>query len=726
MKWNPSCALDTPRVNDILPATMKLTLIAAFRLLVLAVLCASAWPAQAQDRLKSMPGYAHYERVTRQMTNVYQSGALSVTWKDEGRALEYTRDGARHRHDLGSGKTSLLPKGSTNSGAPPVDAPRRSRGGTGSTGERIERGRQYSFSISPDGQWRAFHRDRNLWLGSTNGGGTNAITTEGDEKSRVKFGTATWVYGEELYQNTAMWWSSNSQKIAFYKFDESRVRDFPLALNQSRIHSTLDLEPYVKAGDTNPVVDLFIYDLKSKKTVRVDVRDGKPFEDSVVGHYVYDVFWAHDNSVLLFHRANRRQNITELVAADPESGKCRVVVREEWPASWVENSPQRRFLKDGQRFIWTSERTGWKNFYLYHLDGRLLATLTSHLFEVANIVKVDEERGLLYYMARSGENHMKLQLHCVDLDGRNDVRLTDPAFHHTVNLAPDGKHFIDVTQTHDTPPATRLVNAQGKVVAELTKSDLTRFNKLGLKRVELLKFKAADGETDLYGMLHFPSHFQPNIRHPLLVSVYAGPATDGARETFILPDKLTEYGFLVATLDSRSASGRGKKFLDSIYMKLGTVEIDDQAAGVRALGRRRYVDRKRVGIYGTSYGGTASALCLLRYPDVFKAAASSSSVGDFRHYDSIYTERYMWLPQENKAGYDAVALGKHAANLRGRLMLFYGTADNNVHPNNSLGFIKALQRAGKSFELQVGPDEGHASLNRERMMEFFIENLVLK
>jgi len=705
---------------------MKLTFVAVFRLVALAVLSATLRPVQAQDRLKSMPGYARHERVTRQMTNLYQSGALSVTWKDEGRALEYSRDGERHRYDLGSGKTSLLPKGSTNSSAPSVDASRRSRGGTGSTGERIERGRQYSFSLSPDGQWRAFYRDRNLWLGSTNGNGTNAITAEGNEKTRVNFGTATWVYGEELYQNTAMWWSSNSQKIAFYKFDESRVRDFPLALNQSRIHSTLDLEPYVKAGDTNPVVDLFIYDLKSKKTVRVDVRDGKPFDDSVVGHYVYDVFWSQDNSVLLFHRANRRQNITELVAADPESGKCRVVVREEWPASWAENSPPRRFLNDGQRFIWTSERNGWKNFYLYHLDGRLLATLTQHPFEVANIVKVDEERSLLYYMARSGDNHMKLQLHRVGLDGRNDVCLTDPAFHHTVNLAPDGKHFIDVVQTHDTPPATRLVDAEGKVVTELAKSDLTRFNKLGLKRVELLKFKAADGETDLYGMLHFPSDFKPNLKHPLLVSVYGGPATDGARETFTVPDKLTEYGFLVATLDSRSASGRGKKFLDSIYMKLGTVEIDDQAAGVRALGQRRYVDRKRVGIFGTSYGGTASALCLLRYPDVFKAAASSSSVGDFRHYDSIYTERYMWLPQENKAGYDAVALARHAANLRGRLMLFYGTADNNVHPNNSLEFIKALQRAGKSFELQVGPDEGHTSLNRERMMEFFIENLVLK
>lgn len=705
---------------------MKRLVIVPACLATLVLFASLPFSIHSQDRLKSMPGVARHERVTRQMTNLYQSGALTVTWKDGGRAFEYSRNGARHRYDIASGLTSVWPKRMTNSPASTNEPTRRSRGGTGGTGERIERGRQYTYSVSPDGQWRAFYRDRNLWLGSTNGQGTNAITTEGNEKARLKFGTASWVYGEELYQNTAMWWSSNSQKIAFYQFDEQHVRDFPLTLNMSKVHSTLDLEPYVKAGDTNPIVGLLIYDLKSKKTVRVDVRDGKPFDDAVVGHYVYDVFWAQDGSALLFHRANRRQNITELVAADPETGGCRVVVREEWPASWVENSPPRRFLKDGRRFIWASERTGWKNYYLHHLDGRLLATLTQHPFEVASIVQVDEERGFLYYMARSGDNPMKLQLHRVGLDGRGDARLTDPAFHHTVDVAPDGKHFIDVIQTHDSPPATRLMSADGKVIRELATSDMTRFDQLGLKRVELLKFKAADGVTDLHGMLHFPSNFNPNRKYPLLVSVYAGPATVGARETFSTPDRLTEYGFLIASFDSRSASGRGKKFLDSIYMKLGTVEIDDQAAGVRALGERRYVDRKRVGIFGTSYGGTASALCLLRHPGVFHAAASSSSVGDFRHYDSIYTERYMWLPQENKAGYDAAALTRHATNLHGRLMIFYGTADNNVHPNNSLEFIKALQRAGKSFEVQVGPDEGHATVNRERMMEFFIENLVLK
>jgi dipeptidyl-peptidase-4 len=179
-------------------------------------------------------------------------------------------------------------------------------------------------------------------------------------------------------------------------------------------------------------------------------------------------------------------------------------------------------------------------------------------------------------------------------------------------------------------------------------------------------------------------------------------------------------------MDSRSAAGRGKRFLDAIYQKLGTVEVDDQAAGVRALAQRPYVDGGRVGIFGTSYGGYVSAMAIVRHPDVFAAACASSPVTDWRHYDTIYTERYMGTPQDNTAGYDAGSVMKYADRLRGRLMLYYGTADNNVHPNNAMQLIAALQAAGKSFEVQVGPDRGHSGINQDRMMEFFIENLVLR
>ena len=675
----------------------------------------------AQNRLETMPGYERFQRVSRETGSALKSGALSVTWIQEGKALEYQKGGKRFRYDIASRTEAELPP-STN-----APAPRRDRGHPNPAREpRPERGRQFTLATSPDGKFTARYHDQNVWLRSTNSTNEIAITTDGSEKRRIKYGTASWVYGEELFQTTAMWWSTNSRYLAFYRFDESQVPRFYLQLDQTKLISREDVEAYAKAGGTNPVVDLFIYDAETKKTGRVDVRDGKPMGDSVVGHYVYGVSWLPDGR-LLFHRTNRRQNIMELCAADADTGLCRVVVREEWLPSWTENAPPMRFLRDGQRFIWTSDRNGWRNFYLYDLRGKLLATLTRHSdFEVADVVRVDEGAGLLYYTARDGDNPMKLQLHRVGLDGRNDVRLTDPEFNHTINFAPDGRHFVDVAQTHNSPPITRLMNADGTQVDVLATSDLTKFKSLGLKRVELLQFKAADGQTDLYGMLHFPSDFRPDVKHPLLVSVYAGPATVGARETFTMPNPLTEYGFLVATLDSRSASGRGKRFLDSIYLKLGQTEIDDQAAGVKALFQRRYVDRKRVGIFGTSYGGTASALCLLRYPAVFRAACASSAVTDFRNYDTIYAERYMWLPQENKAGYDAGSLMTYAKDLKGRLMIYYGTADNNVHPNNAMQLIQALQRAGKSFEVQVGPDQGHSSINRDRMMEFFIENLVLK
>jgi dipeptidyl-peptidase-4 len=681
--------------------------------------------ALAQQRIKSMPGYERYQRMSREMTNAVKVGSLSVTWTNDAQAFDYRKDGERYRYDIAARASTRIPAASTNS-EPSRPRGERRRGEDRRRSERPERGRQYTSATSPDGRHKAFYRDRNLWLSDTNGTNAIAVTTDGGEKTRVKYGTANWVYGEELYQDTAIWWSSNSQKVAFYRFDESQLKDYHLAFDQTKIQDKPDIEPYMKAGSTNPLVDILIYDLGTRKTVRLDVRDGKPFDNSVVGHYVYGVSWTADSRELLFHRANRRQNTMEFCAADPESGKCRVIVREEWPASWTENHPAIQLLKDGRRFIWTSERTGWRNLYLYELSGKLLATLTHHAFEVADVVQVDESNSRVFYMARSGDNPLKLQLHRVGLNGRDDRRLTNPAFHHAVNFAPDGRHFIDVAQTHDTPPFTRLLDADGNTLDEVASSDMSKFKRLGLKPVELLKFKAADGQAELFGMLHFPSDFKPHKKYPLLVSVYAGPGTVAARETFTMPSALTEYGFLVASFDSRSASGRGKQFMDAIYLKLGQTEVDDQAAGVKSLWARRYVDKNRVGMFGTSYGGTVSATCLLRYPEVFHAACANSPVTDYRNYDTIYTERYMWLPQENKAGYDAASVMTYASHLTGRLMLFYGTADNNVHPANTLQLIQALQKAGKSFEVQVGPDLGHTAVNRDRMMEFFIESLVLK
>lgn len=671
-------------------------------------------PLYSQDRLKTYPNYDRYERLSKEIREAVKSGALRVTWKDNGEALEFAREGKQWRFDLRTKKLTEIGKAPEQ---PPMPFGRRAG--------LPERGRQFTQAESPDKKFRAVYRDRNLYLEDLTTKAEVAITTDGSEKTRVKYGTASWVYGEELDQITAMWWSPDSRKLAFYRFDEKNVPDYFLQLDQTKLYSKVDIEPYPKAGEPNPVVDLLVYDLATRKITTIDVRSGQPFSDEVVGHYVYGINWTKNGREILFFRANRRQNITELVAAHPETGQTRVVVREEWPASWTENSPQITWLKDGQQFILVSERTGFRNLYLYDLSGKLLATLTRHPFDVVGVSAVDEKAGLVYYTARSGDNHMKVQLHRVTLTGKNDRRLTDPSFNHNIDISPNFKYFIDVSQTHQVAPFTRLYSTSGVLIRELARSDLSKFEALGLKKAELFTFKAADGQTELHGLLQFPSNFDPGKKYPLLVSVYAGPATSGARETFITPNPITEFGFLVASLDSRSAAGRGKKFLDAIYQKLGVVEIDDQAAGVKALSQRPYVDGSRVGIFGTSYGGYASIMALLRHPDVFAAACASSPVTAWEHYDSIYTERYMWIPQENKEGYRNGSALTYVNNLKGRLMIYYGTADNNVHPNNTMQLIQALQKANKSFEVQVGPDMGHTAVRLDRMMEFFIENLVL-
>ncbi|RPD97939.1 S9 family peptidase [Aureibaculum marinum] len=666
----------------------------------------------AQDKLKSMPGYERYSKIAPQIRGSVKSGAIDAEWHPNGNSFEYNKDGKRFLYDI-----SIHEKNEIGDAVYPDWRARWAN--------RPQRGRQYASADSPDGKLTAFTKDRNMYLSDIDGNNTIAITTEGNEENQIKYGIATWVYGEELSQNTAMWWSPDSKKIAFYRFDEKEAKKYYVLYNQTKIQDSVEIEAYPKVGAKNLPVDLMMYDLETKKMITLDTRDGKPFVDGELGTYLYDISWTPDGKELLYHSTNRKQNIMELRAADPVTGKSRTVVREEWLLSFTENSPEMHILKDGKRFIWASERNGFNNYYLYDFNGKLINTLTNHNFEVSGIVDVDEKRGVLYYMARSGENHMKMQLHKVKLNGKGDVRLTDPKYHHNVSISPNFKYIIDVSQTHNIPPFTNILNIKGKLIKKLYKSDMTNFEKLGLKKVEVFTFTSADGKTELHGMLHFPSNFDPNKKYPLLLSNYGGPATNAFRETFRTPDELTEFGFLVANIDGRNVKGRGKKLLDQLYGNLTIVEQDDFAEGIKSLYDRPYFDKTRVGVFGTSYGGTTAAASLLRFPDVYHAAVANSAVTDWRNYDNIYTERYMNTLEDNKAGYDAASLMTYAPNLKGELMIFFGTNDNNVHPANSLQLIKALQKAGKSFEVQVGPDQGHTAVNRARMMEFFIEHLVM-
>jgi dipeptidyl-peptidase-4 len=695
--------------------------------------------AFAQDRLPTMPGYAQFARMAPVIGQVNQQIATSrvggIAWVPGG--VEYTvggQSGKRYRYTFATKTKTEIPFAQAR---PQPNALKDD------CGNEIDRGRQAEAVLSPDKSRLAVSRDRNLYITSASDcrlASGSPITTDGSVKNRIKYGTASWVYGEELEQTTAFWWSPDGKKLAYYRFDESKIPDYYLQVGQTGIYDTLDIEAYPKTGYPNPVVELYVYDVATRKSTRIDVRDGKPFTNDVVGHYVYNVAWTPDGREITFNRKNRRQNILELTFCDPSSGKCRAVVREEWLTGWLENhtlEDDMIWLSDGQRFLWTSHRNGYENYYLYDRSGRMINAVTSNMADLAKsdegllqlgegAFNVDEKSNTLWYTARDGGNYMKVQLHRVGLDGKNDRRLTDTAFLHFVNISPDGKYFVDIAQTHDMPPITRLVDRDGAIVAELARADANAIEKAGLRKVELFTFLAADGKTTLHGTIAYPSNFDPAKKYPALLSVYGGPNFPAVSEAFTLPSSIAEFGFITLTLDTRASKGQGHRLLDDLYLKLGITEIDDMAAGVRSLASRPYFDASRVGIYGTSYGGYASLMALLRYPSVFAAASSSSPVTDWRNYDTIYTERYMWIPQENGKGYDAGSTVTYAPQLKGDLLLYYGSGDNNVHPNNTMQMVRALQVARKHFELQVGPDEGHTPVNQQRMLEFFIESLRMR
>lgn len=689
-------------------------------------ICLSA-STLAQDRLPQHPRYERWQKLRGEIGSAVRSGEVRGSWTRDSKVFVFTLDGKRVGFDVKSKQVTDF------SGELPALQTRQSEN-RNLRRRRPERGRQYTEVFTVDGKTRAFYRDGNVWLSDADGKNEYQVTTDGDVAKRIKCGTGSWVYGEELDQLDAMGWSPDGRKLWYYRFDESSVKDYFLTLDVTKLQTRLDIEPYPKAGTPNPVVELFVYDVLSRTTVKVDVREGRPFDDGI-GHYVYGIRFSIDGSELWYHRTNRRQNVLQFCAANPASGASRVIVEEINPNGWVDNTPTRlyldeqpdidKFAKFKGQMLWRTEKNGFYNFDLVDLATGKRKEVTKHPFEVANILAVDLARERIFYRARSASNPYHLQFHVCNLNGTGDQRLTDPNYTHTIMLSPDNLYFVDILQNTRTPPKTTVRKVAGGEVATLAMSDMNKFKQLKLQPVEQFTFKAADGQTTCYGYLSKPSDFDPMRKYPVILDVYGGPESGTDEARFRLPDPDTELGVLKVWADGRITGGRGRAFKDAGYLKLGQTEIDDQAAAILELSKRPYVDEKRVAINGTSYGGYASTMAILRYPDIFQAACASSSVTDWKNYDTIYTERYMWTPQENADGYAKGSCMTYAAQLKGRLMLFYGTADNNVHPANTYMLVQALMRAGKSYDLQVGPDWGHTGIPEARMYEFFFDALGL-
>lgn len=582
------------------------------------------------------------------------------------------------------------------------------------------RRRIYREVFSPDYKYRAFTRDYNLYI-KDHEDKEKALTKNGHEDLRKGF--PDWVYPEELDQYEAFWWSPDSSRIAYMQFDESPVIKYPIVHDVSPV-PRLEMMSYPKAGANNPIVNFFIVDIKAKKTVRIETGMETNF-------YFLRGKWTNDGKLFTFQRLNRWQNTLELFAADPKTGKIRRILKDE-DKCYLEADFDLRFLKDNKHFIWTSERSGWKEIYLYDLSGKLVKQLTDAKLPVGRILGVDEEKGWVYF---TGYENRGLESHAyrVKLDGKKLTRLTKEPGSHSVSLSPGAKYYADSFSSFEKPRRVAIHRADGKMLRIIGKSTITqKLKDLKLIKPEHFTFKSADGKHILDAVLFKPAHFDENEKYPLIMSVYGGPGAKRIANRFNLyssrdrSQALAQLGFIVLSIDHRGVNRRGKAFQNLMYLNLGQIELEDHVAAAKLVGARPYVDEKRVGIFGHSYGGYLTCMALLKAPEVFHVGISGAPVTAWENYDTIYTERYMRRPQDNPEGYKKGSCLNYAKGLKGHLSLHHGAIDNNVHPGNAIQLAQALLKLNKKFDLMLYPEQRHGiSFNRysEARVEYFVEHL---
>jgi dipeptidyl-peptidase-4 len=576
--------------------------------------------------------------------------------------------------------------------------------------------------ISPDGAWVAYVRGHNLFAVPMGGGAEVALTSDGSEV--VLMGEPDWVSCEELELCSAFWWSPDSRRIAFLKFDQEPVYRHPL-VDWLPVHAEMSWERYPKAGDPNARLALGVVAIADRGIRWLETGAGP--ED-----YLPRVAWDHEGTTLLVQRLNRGQDRLELVRIDAAgAAPPRTLLTEEDP-HWVNLAAGPELLDDG-RMIWSSERDGWRHLYLYDAGGKLLRRLTQGAWLVESVEHVDQKAGIVYFTATE-KGVLERHLYRVGLDGKGFSRVAQEEGTHATTVDPTGKHYVDRYSQWGTPTALALHRIDGSRVEDLSPAVHGALSGFAWPRHEFLRIPATDGET-LQGELLTPSDFDPARRYPVLVYVYGGPGVQIVRDTWggwrtLFHAMLAERGYLVFSVDGRGSSGRGHAWETAIDRRMGKRELEDQLAGVRYLKSLPYVDPGRIGIWGWSYGGTMTLYALTNAPGVFRVGVSGAPVTDWRLYDTIYTERYLERPQDNPDGYRDSSPVSQAARLQGKLLLVHGTGDDNVHLQNSLTMVQAFIEANVPYDLEIYPRQLHGFQDRkarlsvhERILRFLLDNL---
>ncbi len=576
-----------------------------------------------------------------------------------------------------------------------------------------EEGRQSYATFSPDGSKVAFVRANNLFFSELATDKITQITDDGKFNFIIN-GSTDWVYEEELGFAQAFFWSPDSKKIAFYKFDESNVKEYNMQFwDEKQIYPVDYRFKYPKAGEKNSIVNIFSYNLDSKKSLKMDIGT----ETDI---YIPRVKWTQSSETLSIRRLNRLQNKLEILHTEANTGKSNVIFTEIDENAYVdvEYADDLIYLKNGKQFILTSEKDGYKHFYLHEFtnnSSKLIQQITNGNWEVADFAGINENvKPNLIYFTSTENSPLERQFYSITLDGKKKTKLSTEKGTNTVNMSLDFSHYI-LFHTSSTNPMKVSVFKTDKNELKSVREDNAdlkkQIEKFGLMPKEFFNFQTKDNNT-LYGYWIKPKEFDATKKYPVLMFVYGGPASQSVKDAWAdgqlyYHHYLAQQGYLVACVDNRGTTARGSVFKKATYANLGKYEVQDQIEAANYIGSQNYVDKARIGIWGWSYGGYMSSLCMTVGADVFKTGIAVAPVTTWRLYDSIYTERFLKKPDQNTEGYDRNSPIMHADKLKGSYFLIHGTGDDNVHFQNAVLFQNALIKAGKQFDSFYYPNRNH-------------------
>lgn len=570
-------------------------------------------------------------------------------------------------------------------------------------------------TFSADGTKVAYAFENNLYVHDLSSGVKIQITQDG-QKNKIINGITDWVYEEEFAFVKAYDWNVTGTKIAYIKFDETEVPEFSMDMYNEGLYPTQTVFKYPKAGEKNAIVSLHIFDLKSGTTKKINLGDYKDF-------YIPRIKWTNDAATLSVQVMNRHQNNLDLHFVDANAGTTKIVLNEK-DAAYVDVTDNLTFLKDNS-FIWTSEKDGFNHIYHYDRAGKLKKQITSGKWEVTNYYGFDEKSGMVYY--QSVENgSINRDVYAIKVDGKSKVRLSSKKGTNSATFSPNFQFFINTYSSATSAPTYTLNDSKtGAVVKTIVSNEAveTKLAKYDVTPKEFFVLTTEKGHQ-LNAWMIKPKNFDATKKYPVFMFQYSGPGSQQVANTWNGTNDywfmmLAQQGYIVACVDGRGTGFKGAAFKKCTQKELGKYEVEDQIDAAKVIGKYNYVDASRIGIFGWSYGGFMSSNCLFQGADVFKMAIAVAPVTSWRYYDSIYTERYMQTPQENASGYDNNSPINHVSKLKGNFLLIHGTADDNVHVQNTMKMVEALVQANKQFDWAIYPDKNHGIYGGKTRLQLY-------